>query len=467
MASVPAQPNRRLRSLTLRQALFVFLAAILAALIPADSRAFAQGMAGTGPAAGTMQTANSSAPAEPRKLLQEWLGVARLMRSTMELIDATMAQAPSADELAVLHAQVAVVGLRVTRLSEHARQAQVAVGTGPVGAGDPTSPGRAAADASAFGGITSSSQAIVALLAPMMADPTAPASYKMANDALQQLEALLIPIRDVLQAQVASSRTQPVAQSPAWPASPAPMIAPTAAQDLKLLARLAEMTRQLGVVVSGLSEQPSAGAPQASGTQPATTASAPQGPHVHGSTPPTPLAGQPPAPGASADPMATMMQHMQDMMSMMAGMGSSASPSGSNAASSNAAVTPGAPPAGDASLKRELRTTASTLQVQPLNLGVPGMATLDFYITLDSAGENLLIDLPATSQLGLPSGRRILPLRWVGPAAGKHIEGTLSFALTTENGSPAIPSSGILELMISNSGVDGPQRFTWDLGALP
>ena len=150
---------------------------------------------------------------------------------------------------------------------------------------------------------------------------------------------------------------------------------------------------------------------------------------------------------------------------MMAGT-SGSSGGGASGGTSGATGTAVGAPAVNTTLRREVHSAASMIQVQPLNLGVPGLATLDFYITLNSHGESLAVDLPATARLRVPSGQYILPLQWVGPTAGKHIEGTLSFALTNANGSPAIPSSGPLVLVVDNVAVSGLQRFVWDLGGL-
>ncbi len=116
-------------------------------------------------------------------------------------------------------------------------------------------------------------------------------------------------------------------------------------------------------------------------------------------------------------------------------------------------------PAGGA-LTRTDTQSAVEFKVTPLNLSAAGQ-TLDFDVVMDTHSVELTWDLAALSTLKADNGREVAGLIWPG-GSGHHVEGTLSFPATTDDGQALLEGATRLTLVIRNAAV--PERaFEWSL----
>ena len=167
-----------------------------------------------------------------------------------------------------------------------------------------------------------------------------------------------------------------------------------------------------------------------------------------------------------------MMSSMMSMMSsMMAGMGGSGATmsGGSPTPGSGSGMSggPGMPGGTNSTLTRQAQAGGVTVTVTPLNLRTPGLASLDFYVTLETHSVDLSQDLTQSAVLRLPSGAELPAARWVGPRGGHHVEGTLSFSALDVAGASVLPATGTLTLAIRNLGGVPERTFAWDLNQVP
>lgn len=102
-----------------------------------------------------------------------------------------------------------------------------------------------------------------------------------------------------------------------------------------------------------------------------------------------------------------------------------------------------------------------TIKVKPLNLDQPGEA-LVFDISMETHSVDLSMDLVTLATLTTDNGLTIQATQWDGPKGGHHVEGKLTFLITSE-GKSLLESGKELILTIQN--VDAPiRKFTWKLG---
>jgi hypothetical protein len=387
----------------------------------------------------------------------------RLMQSAMATMQVLMQNQPTDDELAAMQGQLQVVAHRMAQLQQRLPTTTVVV---PAGGPSP----------SQVRDLIYGMQQAGQLLGDLLAEPTV-------DDAtLAQLQPMLGELQDLMgqvQGEVAQIRT-----SEPWSgtltSNPTPGSAPDMesstrpgdgqpAQTKATLSQLEQMTRQLHTMVLQMQSAPGSGNDQGStGAMGAPLSNTPtpgpagsSAPTVGGSSSSTldKVAGQ-------VQELSSMMSSMMSMMSsMMGGMGgSSGNMAGGTAAPANGFSTPGS---ANSALMRQVQAGGVTVSVTPLNLRTPGLASLDFYVRLETHSGDLSQDLTQLAVLQLPSGTALPAARWVGPRAGHHVEGTLSFSALDSSGAPVLPTMGTLTLVMRNLGGDGDRTFSWDLSQLP
>jgi hypothetical protein len=95
-----------------------------------------------------------------------------------------------------------------------------------------------------------------------------------------------------------------------------------------------------------------------------------------------------------------------------------------------------------------------TVKVTPMPR-VPGAATWDFKVVLETHSQALVDDLTRTATLVTDDGRSLKPTAWSGSGpGGHHREGVLHFAMPE-------PQPGAFELRISRAGEWKVRVFRW------
>jgi hypothetical protein len=135
--------------------------------------------------------------------------------------------------------------------------------------------------------------------------------------------------------------------------------------------------------------------------------------------------------------------------------------------SSTPGSVPGIPGGTNSALTRQAQAGGLTITVTSLNLRTLGLASLDFYVKLETHSVDLSQDLTQLAVLRLPSGAELPAARWVGPRGGHHVEGTLSFSALDAAGAPVLPATGMLTLAIRNLGGVTERTFSWDVSQVP
>jgi hypothetical protein len=111
-------------------------------------------------------------------------------------------------------------------------------------------------------------------------------------------------------------------------------------------------------------------------------------------------------------------------------------------------------------LKRTDSQGAITFTVNPINLDNPG-DTLVFDVSMETHSVDLSMDLVTLANLTIDNGSAIHATQWDAPKGGHHVEGKLTFSITSDE-KPLLKSAKELTLTIKN--VEAPTRkFTWQL----
>ena len=355
----------------------------------------------------------------------------RMMQSTLVTMEVLSQGEPTADEIAVMRAQMNVLAQRMARIAAQLQAVQP--GTVPT-ALPPAGPTAAVSPAQLRDLLVVMQQALM-VLQNVLTDPaTDDASLARAEVMLGQLQgmmgqvqALVIQMRTGIQPGVALATQTPTA-------TPRPDLHSYTHTDLHSntgvhaaaaaqpeLGQMEQMLRQLQLMLQQMQSQSASGS--GGGIPPTPTSAirgptntpAPSGEHTWGTAPVCHRhAGQcsrcgPRGAAGAADErqhaawvdggMMAMMESMMSMMqSMMGGMGGMGKPGSWN----GPAVTSNP-------LARTAQAGNVTVTLLPTNLRTNGVATIDFYVVLDTHAVDLSQDLTQLAVLRCPPARNCPP----------------------------------------------------------
>ncbi|MHB0876086.1 MAG: hypothetical protein ACYC5O_08585 [Anaerolineae bacterium] len=412
--------------------------------------------------------------------------IARAMRALTQDMQVLVQSQPSDDEMAAVQADMTTAAGRLAAvLMEMMAAGQAsAVPTAtpaPVAATPSTSVTGAGPSPEEVRVLLAAMQQAAVVVQAALADPALDdATLAQAQTVLGQLGDLVIGLRPLLEQMDMAGQPEATAAlgPPLSAATPTPAPKPTSmattspgpetaadtsnqhqAESQALMARFGQLLLRMHHVVHTMEAMHVAEGSAGSGN-PADTAGGSQA-KVEGAA----SASDAGVPAQSQD----MMSMMNDMMAMMGDMmgGASGTSDGSTSATAVAQLPVGAAVDTGSSLARQAQANGITVTVLPMGLRSPGVASLNFYVRLETHSVDLSQDLTQLAVIRLPSGAELPAIGWVGPRGGHHLEGTLSFPALDAARMPAVTRSGTLTLVIRHlAGID-ERLFSWDLSQIP